>query len=314
MKICIVKVSSIGDISHTSFTPYLIKKHIPSAEIHWFCDQNFTEIITSNPFIQKIHPVFSKGVKQGVFKFIKQFLTLKKTAKQEKYDVIIDFQGTFKSALISKALCTNKNLWGFKYTRDIIANKLYKKHCKTTLQTNVYRRAISMINNALNISTSISEIKTPFLFCKQGNKTEEKSVVLFPSSSKSNKNYSVENYRKLLLEIHKNYIITLLYGNNSEKELCKEICNGFKNINIVGNLSLDMVKNLISQTRCVIGGDTGILHIASALDVKNITLYGPTPAYRTSIHKTHSITLQGNGDVNKIPLKEIIKALNFLKI
>ena len=314
MKICIVKVSSIGDISHTSFIPYLIKKHIPSAEIHWFCDQNFTEIITSNPFIQKIYPVFSKGAKQGVFKFIKQFLTLKKTGKQEKYDVVIDFQGTFKSALISKSLCTNKNLWGFKNTRDIIADKLYKKHCNTPLQTNVYRRAISIINDALNIDASISEIKIPFLFSKKERKAQEKSIVLFPSSSKLDKNYSVENYRKLLSEVHKNYNITLLYGNNPEKEICNEISKGFDNINIVGNLPLDGVKNLISQTKCVIGGDTGILHIASALGVKNITLYGPTPSYRTSIHKKHSITLQGNGDVNKIPIKEIIKALNFLKI
>jgi heptosyltransferase-1 len=314
MKICIVKVSSIGDISHTSFIPYLIKKHIPSAEIHWFCDQNFTKIITLNPFIKKIHPVLSKGAKQGVFKFIKQLITLKKTAKQEKYDVIIDFQGTFKSALISNALCTNNNLWGFKHTRDIIANKLYKKHCNTPLQTNVYRRATSIINNALNINASVSEIKTPFLFCNKESRPQERSIILFPSSSKLCKNYSVENYRNLLLEIHTNYNITLLYGSNSEKEICKEISNGFENIGIIGNLPLDMVKNLISKTECVIGGDTGILHIASALGVKNITLYGPTPAYRTSIHKKHSITLQGNGDVNKIPIKEITKALNFLKI
>ncbi len=314
MKICIVKVSSIGDISHTSFVPHLIKKYIPSAEIHWYCDQSFTDIITHNPFINKVYQVFSKGTKQNPVKFIKQLFIFRKIAKQEKYDVVIDFQGTFKSALISKALCTNNNLWGFKNTRDIIAHKLYKKSCNIPLQTNVYRRAVSIINNALNINASTSEIKIPFLFCNKENQPPNKSIVIFPSSSKLNKNYSVENYRKLLLEIHKNYNITLLYGSNAEKEMCKEISKGFDNINIVGNMQLDAVKNLISKTKCVIGGDTGILHIASALGVKNITLYGPTPAYRTSIHKKHSITIQGNGDVNKIPIKEIIKALNFLKI
>jgi heptosyltransferase-1 len=314
MKICIVKVSSIGDVSHTSFVPHLIKKHIPYAEIHWFCDQKFTEIIAQNPSLNKINSVLSRGAKQSLFKFIKQFSILKKHAKQEKYDVVIDFQGTFKSALISRALCTNNNLWGFKNTRDIVANKFYKKSCNIPLQTNVYRRAVSIINNALNINASTSEIKTPFLFCNEKNQIQNQSIIIFPSSSKSAKNYSVENYRKLLLEIHKNYKITLLYGSNAEKKMCKEVSKGFDNINIVGNMQLEAVKNIISQTKCVIGGDTGILHIASALGVKNITLYGPTPAYRTSIHQKHSIALQGNGDVNKIPIKEITKALNFLKI
>ena len=61
MKICIVKLSSIGDIIHNAFVPSLIKKHIPNVEIHWVCDKNFTEVIQHNPFITKIHPVFSKG-------------------------------------------------------------------------------------------------------------------------------------------------------------------------------------------------------------------------------------------------------------
>ncbi len=311
MKIAIIKLSSIGDISHTAFIPYLVSKYIKNSEIHWFCDELFTDINDGIDCIHKIHPTISKNAKSKPVAFARQFLQLLNIAKKERFDVVIDFQGTFKSALIAKFLCTNQNLWGFLYTRDILAHKVYKKHCNIPLQSNVYQRAISIANEALNLKISHKEIPIPFLQHKHLN--QERGIIIFPSSSHECKNYSIQNFQKLITKIN-NHKITLLFGSSSEELICKEIARDRKDIEIIGGLNLAKVKSVISTSKCVIGGDTGILHIASAMYVKNITLYGPTPSYRTSIHMPHSITLQGNGDVNKIPTKQIIEAINFLKI
>jgi len=318
MKICLVKTSSIGDISHSAFIPEMIKTQIPHAVIHWYCDQNFTDILQGNIFISKICTVFSKGANNSKWQFIKQLFQLKKQANQEQYDIVIDLQGSLKSSLIAKALCTNKHLWGFKHTRDLLANKLYPHHSHIPLSANIYRRNLQLINDALETQCNLNKISIPYLYTKYDatrnqNKFTRKHILIFPSSSNDNKNYSMKHYRDLIVKL-KDYSITLLYGSIAEKDLCNEIAGNTGKIHIVGNFTLENIKGLLTKMDCVIGADTGILHMASALGVKNITLYGSTPAYRTSINLPHSVSLQGNGNVNKIPIREILQTLKFLNV
>lgn len=312
IKIAIIKVSSIGDIAHTAHIPHIIKKNIKNAEIHWFCDETFTDILSHHQYIDFTHPVISKNAKNNKIGFIKQLFKLKKQFKNQ-FDYTLDLQGTFKTALIGRFLCNNKNLWGFKYTRDKLAPMLYKQHCNTKLQTNIHQRVLELTNNALQIDAKLSDVHLPFLSTPHTYDTNPDGILIFPSSSRANKNYGMENFSKIIQNIH-NHNITLLYGNKAEQKLCNEIQSNVnltqnKNINIVGGLSLNKVKNLIASHKCVIGGDTGILHIASALGVKNITLYGPTSSYRTNIHMPHSIALQGIGAVNTIPPQTVINSL-----
>lgn len=313
MKICIVKLSSIGDIAHNAFVPSLIKENIPGCEIHWVCDKTFTDITQYNPFIGKTHTVVSKGAKRKPLSFITQLPKLWKLRKIEKFDFVIDLQGTFKSAIISRMLCYNSNLWGFKNTRDFVANKIYKKYCKVPLQTNVFERAIQMLKEALGIEVSRKSIRTPFVYANENPVKKRGDVLIFPSSSKVEKNYSVENFRRIVRSL-RGYKITLLFGSATEKLICNLIARDFNNVSIIGNLSLSDVKSVILSHKWVVGGDTGILHIAAGLGVRNIILYGPTPAYRTSLHQSHSVALQGNGDVNKVPVNEVIKIIKFSNV
>lgn len=312
MKIAIVKVSSIGDIVHTSHIPQILKKYFPDCEIHWFCDETFIEILQNNIYIDKIHPVISKNLTKKKLSFLLQLFKLRHKFKDKIFDYVLDFQGTFKSALIAKAICRNENLWGYKETRDFVANKLYKKYCTAKLRMNVYYRAIEMIKQALQINATFNDIQIPLLglSIQKLDILEKRDILIFPSSSKIEKNYGISHFVDVIHRFS-NKKITLLYGSDVEFLLCTEIktvCEGC-DIKIIGDLGLSKVKTLISLHKCVIGVDTGILHMASALGVLNITLYGPTASYRTNIHKIHSVSLQGNGFTSDIPPKIIIQHL-----
>ena len=314
MRIAIVKLSSIGDIAHTAFIPQALAKYYPHITIDWFCDANFVDILEQNHYIANVYPVVSKKPHKQIKNFIGQFGKLKQIGLQNRYNVVIDLQGTFKSALIARTIATTKQLWGFKETRDILAPMLYTKHLKSPLTENVYIRAINAINQALGQNIIRNDITIPFLYTYSDAAlhSDGKSVLIFPSSSVERKNYSVQNWVSLIKSLPE-YKITLLYGNEAERQICESIAqlSGI-DVTIIGNKKLGEVKELLLEYQCVIGGDTGILHIASALGVKNIILYGPTPQYRTNIHQNHSKSLQGNGDVNKIPYEEIVKTLQLL--
>lgn len=324
MKICIVKTSSIGDIAHSAFLPEIIRTHIPHAIIHWYCDKNFTDILQENIFISKVIEVVSKGASNNKWQFVKQLIQLRKKGNEEKYDIVIDLQGSLKSSLMAKALCVNNHLWGFKNTRDSLANKLYNYHSHIPLHANIYRRNLQLINDSLEMQGSLGQVSIPYLYSKKsekiGNLSQIKDkanskphILIFPSSSTQKKNYSEQNWQELISNM-RNYNVTLLYGNLEEKDLCNEIARNRGTVHIVGNFTLENIKGLLTKMDCVIGADTGILHMASALGVPNITLYGPTPSYRTWMNAPFSIPLQGNGDVNSIPSREILQALILLNI
>lgn len=319
MKIAIVKLSSIGDIVHAAFIPQAINAHLPHVKVDWFCDENFTHILDLNPHINRVYPVISKNAKKKTLAFFSQFRGLRRIGKQNRYNIVIDLQGTFKSAMVATAISTNKNLWGFRYTRDRIANKMYKKYSNCPLTHNVYHRAIHIVNQALECSITQNDVTIPFIYThtdlpqKNNLSAEKKSVLLFPFSSTAAKNYPAENFAKLISQMD-TYNVTLLYGSQKERITCEDIAkmSGIDGVKIIGNKTLGEIKELLPHYDCIIGADTGILHIASALGIKNITLYGPTPQYRTAINLAHGVTLQGNGNVNKISHEEILRTLKLL--
>ena len=93
---------------------------------------------------------------------------------------------------------------------------------------------------------------------------------------------------ELTTQIHANYLI--IWGNETEKLIAERIKDLSPNIHILEKLSLDGLLSLIAQVDLVIGSDTGPTHMAWALNIPSITLFGPTPGYRntyiTSINKT----------------------------
>lgn len=54
MKIAIVKLSALGDIIHASIILQFIKKHIPTAQIHWVCEEIFADIFLNHEYIDNL--------------------------------------------------------------------------------------------------------------------------------------------------------------------------------------------------------------------------------------------------------------------
>ena len=100
MKIAIVKLSALGDIVHAMVVLQFIKKYNQEIEIDWVVEENYKELLDSNPNVSAVHVINIKQVKQkkSIYLFLSE---LKKMRKLGPYDLVIDMQGLFKSALIS---------------------------------------------------------------------------------------------------------------------------------------------------------------------------------------------------------------------
>jgi heptosyltransferase-1 len=329
MKIAIVKLSALGDIVHAMTVIQFIKRYDHNIQIDWVVEAHFSGLLDCHPDIKNIHKVNFKKAKQkkSLFLLIREFRRVRKFGS---YDLVIDMQGLIKSAIVSRLITSPITIGFDRYSsRENIASFFYNKTFHHDYGENVIERNIAIIKFALELKISKQEIKhkIPFLYSSQIflNSTIsniKKNIVLIPGASHKSKRYPVAKLAKLTTLIDANFII--IWGDSKEKILANAIKSQAPNVNVCEKLSIDSLKSLISQVDLVIGPDTGPTHMAWALNIPSIILFGPTPGYRNTYTTNINKSIESKSKVNpykinkmdfsikNIPLDEIVKISQLL--
>ena len=201
---------------------------------------------------------------------------------------MIDAQGLIKSAIVARAI-PSKQTFGFdKHSlRESFAAHFYTETCSMGYDENIIKRNLFVVSSALGLAISEADIldKKPFLYSNSKKvaipaKNRKLNVAFIPGASFKSKIYPVEKYIQLANELDANIII--LWGSLEEKLMADHIHAGSENSSIANQLTLDELKLVISQVDLVIGGDTGPTHMAWALNIPSITIFGSTPGYRNT--------------------------------
>ena len=319
MKIAIVKLSALGDIVHAMVALQFIKKNHPNAIIDWIVEKSFKEILANNPDINQIYTVSIKKAKQQKsFKLLlKEF---KKLRKLQRYDIVIDAQGLVKSAIVSR-LIPSDITFGFDKDslRESFAAKFYTHTCKIDYSENIIKRNAFVMASALNFNILNDDIlnKKSFLYSSCKSKFSELSkdkpnILLIPGASFDSKIYPVEKYAELTKQLDANFIV--LWGNESEKKMASQIQKLSPIIKITNKLTLDELKYFIAQADLVIGGDTGPTHMAWALNIASITLFGSTPGYRNTYTTDINQIIESNSQVNPYKINKNDFSIKEIKV
>lgn len=307
MKIAIVKLSALGDIIHTQVVLQFIKQQRPDIVIDWVVESAFKDLLAHNPDINQIHCVNLKPAKlQKSLRLL--WLELKKIKQFGQYDIVIDAQGLLKSAIVAKRL-NGQKIVGFDKNsiRESIASWFYGEKVSSPYAKNIVLRNLDLINKSLPVQILAADIlqKKPFLYNRNSQQffclsTTQKNILLIIGASFACKKYPVENYVKLTQQLEANFVV--LWGSNAEHQQAKKMAKLSPKIKISPQLSLNELKDLITQVDLVIGGDTGPVHMAWALNKPSITLFGATPGRRNSYQTDINIIFESNSPVfaNKI--------------
>ncbi|MFP6032265.1 lipopolysaccharide heptosyltransferase I [Helicobacter pylori] len=310
MKIAIVRLSALGDIIVSAVFLAAIKECLPNAQIEWFVDERFGAILEHSPYIDKLHPIALKSALK-TFNPLKIF-KLFKSLRAYEYDIIIDMQGLVKSALITQMLKAPKKV-GFDYAsaREGLSAFFYSQKVSIAYDEPILKRNFTLLSHALNlpqkeILKEISEgLSSRFkVFSYQDspkidalNLNENKLKILFVlETSKINKTYPTERFKELALALE-NFQICLLW--HADEDKANALYGALKNqrdVLLLPKLTLNEVKALLFKMDLIIGGDTGITHLAWALQKASITLYGNTPMERFKLESPINVSLTGNSN------------------
>ncbi len=308
MKIAIVRLSALGDIIVSAVFLAAIKECLPNAQIEWFVDERFSAILEHSPYIDKLHPIALKSVLK-TFNPLKIF-KLFKSLRAYEYDIIIDMQGLVKSALITQMLKAPKKV-GFDYAsaREGLSAFFYSQKVSIAYDEPILKRNFTLLSQALNlpkeeISQSLSSRFKVFSYQDSPkinalNLNQNKPKILFVlETSKINKTYPTERFKELALMLE-NFQICLLW--HADEHRAATLYHSLKNqcdVLLLPKLTLNEVKALLFKMDLIIGGDTGITHLAWALQKPSITLYGNTPMERFKLESPINVSLTGNSNAN----------------
>jgi len=306
MKIAIVRLSALGDIIQSMVVLQFIKRKFPNCTIDWIVDSRFASMLSGCDEIDNIIELNIKQIKiQKSFSLFYEIV--KKLRKLEKYDKVFDFQGLIKSAIVAR-LTPSKERIGFDKNsiREKLASSLYSQKFSISYEENVFLRYIGMINKFLEINITKQDIdnKTSFFRnTKRRNSSSSTSIVLVLGASFPSKIYPVEKYAEIANSMNARFVA--IWGSDKEQKMALKLVSISKNVTIAKKLSLDELKELISTADLVIGSDTGPTHLAWALNVPSITIFGSTPMERNCYRTRINLAISAQKTINPFNIDRI---------
>lgn len=302
MKIAIVKLSALGDIVHALVAVQFIKQHYPHCQIDWIIEQNFAELLQHNPDIDQILTINLKAIKQQKTKLWAEIKKIRHYANNH-YDLVIDAQGLLKSAITAKLL--GKKTAGFDVNsiREKLAAHFYDVGVNIAYDANTIDRNVTVLSHPLGFAVNQQQIlnKKPFLYFTPERLlinqyfNRQTTLILVISSTWESRNYPLKKFLAVAESLQKNCLVT--WGSPSEKLNADWLAQQSKFIQVLPRLNFNALKAVIAKADLVIGNDTGPTHMAWALNIPSITLFGCTPVnriYQTPINKAIKSTSQVN--------------------
>lgn len=295
-KVLIINIFGIGDVLFTTPLISHLKEHYPEMHIAYVCNRRTAPILADNPKINKIY-IYERDEYQAIYKkskkeFLKKLNGALHELKQEKFNVVIDLSSNSsagflmwfigiknraginyrnRSPFLNSPLCVN----GFE-GRHVV--EYYLSFLKDFGITANSQKPLEITINPNNLLFAESWFKSNNLTA------QDKIVCIVPGGGASwgkesdFKRWGAPKYAKLADKIIEKFNAkVILMGDENEKELCAQVGTLMRQRPIMagGETTIGQFAALLNKCNLAVVNDGGPLHVAVAVGLKTISIFGP---------------------------------------
>ncbi|HEZ1512019.1 TPA: lipopolysaccharide heptosyltransferase I [Neisseria meningitidis] len=309
MKILLVRLSSMGDLIHTLPAIEDLARQCPDVELHWLCEAGFADIARLHPFVKKIHVMKWRQWRKHLFRAETwwEMGHLKQTLRQEVFDFVLDSQGLIKSACFAKMakspICgLDKNS-----AREGWAALAYVKTYAVPKGKNAVwrnRELFAQVFGYVMPETQVFGLTVPE--AGRLKNLAQPYYAALHATSRDSKLWPVENWRSLLQKLNEEQQcnIYLPWGNEDEKTRAKQIADGLPFAIVCDKINLLQAAYLLKYAVGIVGVDTGLLHLANALEKPVVGIYTDTDPIKTGVQV--SPIAKNLGNIGQIPTADLV--------
>lgn len=314
MKVLVVKTSSLGDVVHTLPALTDASSALPDLRFDWLVEEAFAEIPAWHPAVANVIPIAIRRWRKDL---VQSWSRGELTACRQRlaaadYDLVIDAQGLLKSAI--PARWARAPIAGFdrQTVREPLAAFAYRFRYRVARDQHAVERTRSLFAQALGYTKPDAVGSYALDHARFGGVAANRPRVLFLHGTTRAAKHWPEPYWRSLCEraAAAGLEVVLPWGNAPERERAERIAEGVAGAAVLPRLALAEVAAQLLAADAVVAVDTGLAHLAAALDRPTVALYGPTSPRLVGTYGGNQIHLTaadstGDGDASGIEPAEM---------
>ncbi len=309
MDILIVKPSSLGDIIHTLPVVPMIRRNLPDAVISWVVNEEYARLLDLSPDIDNV--IIFRRHYWNRFRNWPKLFSFARELKELKPDLALDFQGLFRSGLICFLSGARRRV-GWRSARE---GAIYFYNERVLLPANLehaVEKNFFLLQSALQIDDSVQDsgLSCSEIDVRNSRRLLEKyeidcqvpSLIISPAARWDSKIWSPDFFAAVAEKVWRRLpdLNVLLVGQADERPLGVMIAEACKErgkiVNLMGETELGTLVALLRQSDVVLTNDSGPMHLAAALEIPVIALFGPTDPRKTGPYGEVHQVFQGKCD------------------
>ncbi|WP_150303105.1 lipopolysaccharide heptosyltransferase I [Pseudomonas saliphila] len=280
MRVLLIKTSSMGDVIHTLPALTDAQRAIPGITFDWVVEEGFAEIPAWHPAVAEIIPVAIRRWRKSPLQTLRsgEWARFKARLRTTRYDLVIDAQGLLKSALLTRYVKAPVVGLDKVSAREALASRFYDQAIDVPWGQHAVERVRQLFAAALGYSVPERTGEYGLDRRSLGGIRSDIRYVMFLHGTTWDSKHWPEIYWRQLAEwaVSVGMQVRLPWGNDVEKARAEYIAAELPGVDVLPRMSLAGMASMLAGASACVAVDTGLGHLAAALDVPTLSLFGPT--------------------------------------
>ena len=321
-RILIVRLSSMGDVIHALPAAAMLREAFPHATLGWLIEERWAELLCTlsypragerspqRPLVDHLHPVSLKRWRRELIspQTWERIAAGLSDLRAVHYQAAIDFQGAVRSAILAR-WSGAPTVYGATQPRENAASMWYTR-IVLTRGSHVVQQACSLAEALVGRTLPIPPARFPCDAIAESAmdlRLHELGIhdfaILNPGAGWGAKQWPAQRYGEVAQALARAGLTAILNYGPGEEGLARTAEAASGGTSVALSFSISELISLTRRAKLFIGGDTGPMHLAAALGVPVVALFGPTDPARNGPFGTHSIVLRNPESRNSLSHK-----------
>jgi lipopolysaccharide heptosyltransferase I len=286
--ILILRMSALGDVIHTLPAAEAVRRAFPSSRIGWLVEKPYAELVRLTAPVDEVFVAatkvwrkrpLSRETREAIFGLGR---TLRSFTRE---GITIDFQGLLKSAAFGP-ISGARERYGFDtpYVKERAAGLFYSRPVPIDASGHVIEWNVGLAGGVAGTRLDVPDVRMDRLAADPTGKLHtfvaDAPVVLFPGAGRPGKVWPIERFGELARQLRERAGKTCVIAwGPGEEGVAKQIA-AMGHAAIAPPTDLRELAYLVARASAFVAADTGPLHLAAALRVPTVGLFGPTDPKR----------------------------------
>lgn len=306
MKVLVVKLSSLGDVIHTLPALSDAAAAVPGVRFDWVVEEAFAELPGWHPAVDRVIAVALRRWRRHPLQALlgSEWRRARAALRAQHYDMVIDAQGLLKSAAMANLVNAPCCGMDWESARERLATAAYQRRVHVPRDQHAVTRVRQLFAAALRYPVPDD---TPDYGLRDALAPAApalpSSLLFLHGTSLPAKEWPEAHWRALATTASDaGYGVALPAGSAAERTRAERIARDTPGVEVLPPQSVAQLARRLSSAAGAVAVDTGLGHLAAALAVPAVSLYGPTRPQRVGTwgkHQRHLVAPLGPGHSNR---------------